>query len=249
MQQVSYTEKESGRFRRGQGWKVNLFGQNSDVPTEELQAFRVDMNAHMVLQTHLHIVDQFQVFIAGSGSINRQRVEMVTAHYADHHTAYGPLIAGEQGMSYLTLRPKTDAGMITIPRPDIRDHLQPTKRRHRTSAPITLSIPPVMQHRAEIAVETVMEGKDGDEGMTCLVYRLGADQSVQAPELEGTGGYYVVVMNGTLVADDEALAPWSLLFVAPHDAAPLLLAGPDGVELLVTVFPLRDAWMQKVGVA
>jgi hypothetical protein len=33
---------------------------------------------------------------------------MITAHCADHHTAYGSLVAGAQEMSYLTLRPPAE---------------------------------------------------------------------------------------------------------------------------------------------
>ena len=249
MQIVSYAEKEPNRFKRGRGWKVNLFGQNSDVPTEDLQAYRIDMSAHMVLDPHLHIVDQFQVFIAGSGKIGPDKAEMVTAHYADHHTAYGPLVAGPQGMSYLTLRPKTDAGMIKVSTPNIRAHLQPTKRRHRTSVPITLSIDPVLRHLEEVVVETIFDEKPGDEGMSAVVYRLGTGMSATGPTSEGTGGYYAVVMNGSLELDGRTLDPWSLVFIAPGEEPVILQAGEKGVEVMITIFPQRDPWMQKLGAA
>lgn len=247
MQVVSYADKVGARFKRGKGWKVNLFGQNSDVPTEALQAFRIDMSAHMVLDPHLHIVDQFQVFIDGSGKIGPNRAEIVTAHYADHHTAYGPLVAGPQGMSYLTLRPKTDAGMVKVSSPDIRSHLQTTKRRHRTSEPVTLSIEPVMEHLEEVRIESIFEEKPGDEGMSVFVYRMGRGLTVQGPPTEGTGGYYIIVMNGSLALPDQMLGPWSLIFVAPGEAAAQIEAGEHGAEVMVTVFPSRDPWMQTLG--
>jgi hypothetical protein len=248
MQVASYADKVGGRFKRGRGWKVNIFGQNSDVPTEDLQAFRIDMSAHMVLDPHLHIVDQFQVFIDGAGKIGPNRAEIVTAHYADHHTAYGPLVAGPQGMSYLTLRPKTDAGMIKVASPDIRSHLQPTKRRHRTSEPVTLSIEPVMQHLEEVVVESIFEEKPGDDGMGVLVYRLGQGMSVTGPSTEGTGGYYVIVMNGAISVGEGILGPWSLVFVSPGELPPTVVAGDQGAEVMVTIFPARDPWMQALGV-
>ncbi|MGO8140917.1 hypothetical protein AB9F34_33105, partial [Rhizobium leguminosarum] len=80
-------------------------------------AEHVDLNAHQKLDSHFHIVDQFQVFIAGSGTIGRDEVRLVTVHYADHNTGYGPLIASEQGLSYLTLRSKTDAGLVYLTTP------------------------------------------------------------------------------------------------------------------------------------
>lgn len=247
MQIVSYAEKEPSRFKRGRGWKVNLFGQNSAIPTRDLQAYRIDMSAHMKLDAHLHIVDQFQVFMAGSGKIGRDRADMISVHYADHHTAYGPLIAGAQGMSYLTLRPKTDAGMVMVNDPDIRTKLAPTKRRHRMSPPVILSIEPVLRNLDAMVVEQIFEGKPGDEGMAALVYRLGPDMQTPGPDLVGTGGYYIVVMNGTLETNDGPLGPWSLIFVGPDEAPPQLRAGTSGLEALITIYPQRDAWMQDLG--
>ena len=249
MQIASYIDKEANRFLRGRGWKINLLGQNSDVPTEDLQAFRIDMSADMVLESHFHIVDQFQIFMAGSGTIGRDSANMITAHYADHHTGYGPLVAGRQGMSYLTLRSKTDAGLVKLSTPNVREQLRPTKRRHRVSTPITLSIDPVLRHLAEPSIETVMEEKPGDDGMTVKIFRLGSGMAAPAPDTAGTGGYYIVVMNGGLEINGETLRPWSLLFVTMDDDPPMLTAGVEGVEVLIAVFPVQDPWMQQLGVA
>jgi hypothetical protein len=247
MQIVSYAEKEPGRFKRGRGWKVNLFGQNSDVPGTALQAFRIDMSANMELDSHFHIVDQFQVFIGGSGCIGRDRTDMITVHYADHHTGYGPLIADANGMSYLTLRPKTDAGLVKLSTPNVREQLRPTKRRHRVSSQIIPAIPPVLQAREELSMETVVEAKPGDDGMTVTVVRMGPDMQVPAPATDGTGGYYVIVMNGSLVHEGLTYEPWSLMWVAHTESAPLLTAGAQGLEALITVFPVWDEWMAQVG--
>lgn len=249
MQAVDYRLKEPDRFKRGKGWKVNLFGQNSDVPARDLQAFRVDMSANMQLDSHFHIVDQFQIFIAGSGTIGRDNATMITAHYADHHTGYGPLIAGDQGMSYLTLRSKTDAGLVKLSTPNVREQLKPTKRRHRVSAPVVLSIPPVLQHLEAPIIETVMEEKPGDDGMTVQVIRLGAGMEAAAPATAGTGGYYMTVLNGELHLGADALPPCSLVWVGHDEPAPVLRAGTAGVEVMVSVFPVWDDWMRDLGEA
>ena len=73
MQVSSYAENQPKHFRRGQSWKINLFGKNSDIATPDPQAFRLDLNAHQKLDSHFRIVDQFQVFIAGSGTIGRDQ--------------------------------------------------------------------------------------------------------------------------------------------------------------------------------
>ena len=246
MRAVSYREKEPERFRRGDSWKINLFGKNSDVPSAELQAFRLDLNAHQKLDSHFHIVDQFQVFIAGSGSIGRDTVHVVTAHYADHHTGYGPLIAGAQGLSYLTLRSKTDAGLVKLSTPNVRDQLKPSKKRHRVSAPVVLSIDPVLKARDTVAIESVMPEEPGDDGMCVQVIRLGSGMSTPAPDPSEGGGQYLIVLNGSLHLDGQIYRPFSLVWVAAADAAPLLQAGEEGLELMVTQYPREDEWMQSI---
>ncbi|QKK15341.1 hypothetical protein [Rhizobium indicum] len=246
MQTASYTEKEPTRFRRGQSWKINMFGKNSDIAAPDPQAFRLDLNAHQKLDSHFHIVDQFQVFIAGSGTIGRDEVRLVTVHYADHHTGYGPLIASEQGLSYLTLRSKTDAGLVYLTTPTVREKLKPTKRRHRTSGAVALSIEPVLRNRTELTVDTIIEEQPGDDGMNCKVFRLGPTMAMQAPDPTGSGGQYLIVLNGSLIHEGRTYEPFSLMFVRFDDPAPTITAGEDGLELMITQFPTEDEWMKSI---
>lgn len=246
MQAASYAEKEPSRFRRGQSWKINLFGKNSDIATPDPQAFRLDLNAHQKLDSHFHIVDQFQVFIAGSGTIGRDEVRLVTVHYADHHTGYGPLIASAQGLSYLTLRSKTDAGLVYLTTPNVREKLKPTKRRHRVSEPVALSIDPVLRNRADVAIDTAIEEQPGDDGMNVKVFRLGPSMTVQAPDPKQGGGQYLIVLNGSLILEGATYTPFSVIFVRFDDEAPMLEAGDSGLELMVTQFPHEDDWMKSI---
>ncbi|MCT7376733.1 hypothetical protein [Chelativorans salis] len=246
MQAASYVEKEPDRFRRGQSWKINLFGKNSDIATPDPQAFRLDLNAHQKLDSHFHIVDQFQVFIAGSGTIGRNQVQLVTVHYADHHTGYGPLIASAQGLSYLTLRSKTDAGLVYLSTPNVREKLKPTKRRHRVSPQVTLSTDPVLRNRDSISVESVIDEEPGDDGMNVKVIRLGPNMAAQSPDPSESGGQYLIVLNGSLLLDGKSYEPYSLVFLRALDEAPLLTAGEAGLEVMVTQFPREDEWMKSI---
>ncbi|MEH7847277.1 MULTISPECIES: hypothetical protein [Rhizobium] len=223
-----------------------MFGKNSDIAAPDPQAFRLDLNAHQRLESHFHIVDQFQVFIAGSGTIGRDEVRLVTVHYADHHTGYGPLVASEQGLSYLTLRSKTDAGLVYLTTPNVREKLRPTKRRHRTSGAVPLSIEPVLRNRTELTVDTVIEEKPGEDGMNCKVFRLGPKMIVQTPDPGTGGGQYLIVLNGALIHEGQTYGPFSLLFVRSDDPAPTVVAGEDGLELMLTQFPTEDDWMKSI---
>lgn len=246
MRAVDYAEKAPQQFRRGDSWKINLFGQNSDVPSPALQAFRIDLNANQVLDAHLHIVDQFQVFIAGSGRIGRDTAQILTVHYADHHTGYGPLVAGPQGLSYLTLRSKTDAGLVKLSRPDLREHLRPSAKRHCTSQPVTLSIEPVLRDRTAPAVEPVIDGGPEGGGMSAVIVRLGPGQSLTMPDPATGGGQYLVVVNGAIVDGTRRLAPFSLVWVDPAEPPATVEAAEGGAEVLLTQFPVQDDWMRSI---
>ena len=60
------------------------------------------------LGTHFHFQDQFQLVIKGGGTIGRSPLQRFSLHYASGHTGYGPLVAGEGGMTYYTIRAITD---------------------------------------------------------------------------------------------------------------------------------------------
>src|SRR5947209_4589797 len=68
------------------------------------QAFLVEQDPDSVIEPHFHLENEFQVMVAGSGSLGRHPVEPVSVHYAGAHTGYGPIASGSDGLSYFTLR-------------------------------------------------------------------------------------------------------------------------------------------------
>ena len=62
---------------RGTGeehWRTDFLGRQGDggAIKEEPQAFLIEMHANESILPHFHEVDQFQVFVAGSGGMGRQ---------------------------------------------------------------------------------------------------------------------------------------------------------------------------------
>ena len=53
-------------------------------------AYLVEQAAGAVVAPHYHQVDQFQLFVGGSGRIGTHALEGVTVHYAGAHSPYGP---------------------------------------------------------------------------------------------------------------------------------------------------------------
>src|SRR5690606_27671827 len=97
-------------------------------------ALVVDQPPEAVIPTHFHAIDQFQVFIAGGGPIGRKPIEPVTVHYTNAHTGYRPIIAGPEGLKYLTLRPRHRAESRAQVLPDRKQAQQPAPRPHRLGA-------------------------------------------------------------------------------------------------------------------
>ena len=73
-------------------------------------AYRVHQGPGTVSQPHFHQANQFQVFVEGEGFFGKQPVRAVRAQYAQAFTPYGPIVAGDPGLSYLTLRNGWDPG-------------------------------------------------------------------------------------------------------------------------------------------
>ena len=84
-------------------WKIDLI-ESDEGPQPAPQVFAVQMDPGSSLGTHFHFQDQFQLVIKGGGTIGRSPLQRFSLHYASGHTGYGPLVAGEGGMTYYTVR-------------------------------------------------------------------------------------------------------------------------------------------------
>jgi hypothetical protein len=223
-------------------WGTVFFGtRTSTSAAPGPQATMSELNPSEALVPHFHGVTMFQLFIAGSGTLgkNAQPLQPITVQFKDHHTAYGPVVAGPQGLSFVALRMRTgDSAPVYLDRPGYREKLKPSKRRHLTSAPVGLSIEPVLRFRKEPVWEPLLE--QGDDGFAAHVVRLGANMSADGPDPRKAGGYYVFVANGSLMQQDKELALWSMAVVEPNENGFELRAGDRGLEALVLQYPKED---------
>lgn len=220
-------------------WRTDFIGQRGEgVTREEPQAFLIEMSPNEVIVPHFHEVDQFQVFVSGSGALGRQAARgPVAIHYADHHTGYGPINASPQGFSYFTLRARTDPGAVYLHKPGYRERLKPSKKRHGVADGITLSTEPVLMSRKEIAVEKLLEELDGNDGLAATMMRMGPGMTLTGPDPSSTGGQHYLVINGSIEIGGEEFTAWSTVFVPATDPALEVRAGPRGLEVLLLQYP------------
>lgn len=224
-------------------WRTDFMGQRGNgTMIAAPQAFLIEMSADEVIVPHFHEVNQFQVFVAGSGSIGRSApvTNPVTVHYADHHTGYGPITAGPQGYSYFTLRAVTDPGAVYLHRPGYREKLRPSGRRHALAAGIVLSTEPVLMNRTGVAIEHLMQELAGENAPAVQLIRMGPATQMTGPDPCGSGGQHWLILNGSLELDGASYAAWSTVFVAAGDAPLVFCSGPCGLEVIALAYPRHE---------
>jgi hypothetical protein len=65
----------------------------------------------------------FQVIVSGDGTLGTHAVRPCSVHFARAHTPYGPITAGPNGLSWLTIRARRDAEGAQF-LPEKRDQLE-----------------------------------------------------------------------------------------------------------------------------
>jgi hypothetical protein len=222
-------------------WRTDYLGKRVKQIENSPQAYIADIDSNGSIPPHFHQVDQFQVLVAGSGSLGRTVAPLIALHYVDHHTAYGPINAGPCGLSVFTVRAQSDPGGIFLHKPGYKDFLKPTKKRYLLADNIRLSTEPVLQSRSEVALENVLEDVDNSDGLGAFMLRLGADMETTGPDPKATGGQYYLLLNGSLQLDGASYPTSSTVYAAPTDEALKVRAGPHGLEALILNFPRRES--------
>ena len=133
-------------------WGTTFFGPRSSTGVAPgPQATMSEMAANETIIPHFHGITQFQLFAAGYGTIgkNAAAIQPLLVQYKDHHTAYGPVVAGPQGLTFMALRIKTgDSAPVYLDKPGYREKLKSSKRRNWFSSPVGLSTEPEFEIRA-----------------------------------------------------------------------------------------------------
>ena len=232
------------------GWITTFIGQNrgtlrpGDTPPESgclyPMAFLVEKGAGAVVPSHFHQADQYQVVVLGSGRMGLHDVAGVAVHYTDAYSAYGPIVAADEGIAWFTLRNTWDPGARYLPahRQQLRDARARHSHREATCGPM----PPLTgQELAAVGVPARKEVIAGTaDGLGTWRYIVPAGGSVTGPEPSRGGGQFWLVSAGSAaVAGGALLAVRSCVFVAPDDAAACLVAGPGGADLMCMQFPRR----------
>jgi hypothetical protein len=203
-------------------WFTSYIGPNRYRPaasppapgTPMAVAFLVEQDPGTTVAAHFHQADQFQLIVGGGGTLGRHAVAPGTVHFVGAYSAYGPIVAGDRGLSYFTLRNGWDPGARYMP--GARGEL-PRQRLHREAAGAAIDAAP--------------------DGLMATPLTLAPGTALTDP-LAG-GDRFWVVLEGAIQVADDMLGPRSCMFTAASEAAPQASAGETGARVMMMRFPAR----------
>jgi rubredoxin len=235
---VSLAEATASREQLGtpgnEIWRTHFLAA---VPgTRDPQAFMVQYAPGRVLRTHFHDVDEFQIVVAGRGTLGRHELAPFTVHFARAFTPYGPIVAGADGLSFLTLRARRDSSGPQL-LPDKRDALEQVEGRVPWQAAEQLGPAPA---DGDFSVSRLTKLVDAT-GLAAWFMHLPPACSAAMPAAANCGGQYVVVLQGAVNLGSRSVAAPAVGYVA-NDETPLTLTnGSQAAVLAVLNFPRHDS--------
>ena len=197
-------------------------------------AYLIEQSPDSVGPSHFHQNAEFQIIVAGDGLFGRRPVKPYMVHYAGQQTGYGPLTAGPNGLSYLTLRPVTDFGIWMLP--ESRNLMDPRIPRGQVHSE-------VLPGRASGLGGQVVSGVIAPraDGLASWRVQLPVEGKAVLPAHPGGGGAFLVVIGGAMIVAGKAFGTLGTVWVGTAEPAPDIHAGPEGVDFLVMQFP-GNAW-------
>jgi hypothetical protein len=218
-----------------------------DVPTGQLrttyflssppgsglpQSFRVENTPHRHLGTHFLEVDQFQVIVRGTGTLGRHVLEPFMVHFSRAFTPYGPIVAGADGVEWLTLRMRRDEGSQHLP--ERREALLAVKNREPWQVSERLPFEEVADDGKLQPLPAIRD----ERGLGAFAVRVKAGEELTLPDAKITGGMFLVACRGGLKKGDGETASLATMIVHPHEGAVTVTAGSGGLDALVLTFPI-----------
>lgn len=195
-------------------------------------AYLVEQAPHSVVDPHFHAIDQFQLFVGGSGRIGTHALEGITVHYAAAHSPYGPIAAGPEGVSYVTLRPGWDPGAQWMPGAAQVLRAMPD-RRHVALTSEPLARCEDLRNLQRVAIAPVLPPDGSGFGASQVCAGPGAAVRIDPG---GSRGLFCYVLAGALQGDGPQLGPAACIYFSGEEAPRALRAGAEGVELIQVAF-------------
>ena len=242
--------RQTNKRRANEGWNTLYMGTNrfSQKPGDPIPdpatlfpvAFLVEKEPGSIVRPHFHQAEQFQIVVGGAGKFGVHDVDGIVVHYTGPYTAYGPLVASDQGLDWFTLRSGWDPGARYMPaeRQSLREGRAKYPHREATAEVKQVLTETELVRLAENTAEPILPA--AEDGVAAWRYRLAPGASLTGPEPGLGGGQFWVILAGSMTASGGELLPVkSCVFVPPEEAPLAPVAGPMGTEILCLQFAAR----------
>lgn len=214
-------------------WRTNFMASPPEDP-DHPQAFLAEGGPRRVIRTHFHENDQFQVFVSGDGHAGKHPIAPFQVHFARKYTPYGPIIAKDAGVGFLTLRTRCDPGAQYLP--EQRDKLVNVEGRKPWQLTVPVKFP---KSSGAIAIEP-LEGLQDDRGLAAHALSMKAGAEALGPDPSHSNGQYIVVLGGSLMHEGKEQKATTIIFVTPSEGPFKLMAGAEGLQAVTLHFPRPD---------
>lgn len=211
-------------------------GERPDPGAASPIAYLVEQGPGTQLRAHFHEADQFQVFVSGAGRIGAHEATPGLGHFVGPFSGYGPIVAGDTGLAYMTLRNAFDPGAQWLP-----ENVAKMRPHRESRREVTFHAPPSVTEADlvaldEVRIETLVDAQP--DGLATWSYRIPPGGAATGPRPDTGGGQFWLVMAGQLVdAAEGPLGRLSMAFVRPGDDHYVAHAGAGGLHVLVLQFP------------
>lgn len=197
------------------------------------QAYLVSQTAGWSIPTHFHLEDQYQLVIGGAGKIGVHPVRRGALHFASRHSGYGPVAAGSEGLSYLTLRAVTDSYLWELPE-NREKNLRELPKRQATVEPKVFS---GEQSRANdsLYVEEMIP-PDGS-GLGAWFLSSNQAEAISLPDQVSAGGRFLYVFEGSFTDGEHEFSAGSCIWLNPDESLESCQSGNNGVQICIAQFP------------
>lgn len=202
-------------------------------PGESLgpQALIARQNCGWELPVHFHMQHQFQVVIRGNGRLGKHILSPGSVHYTSPQSAYGPIVAGDDGLDYFTLRVLTDKGAWYLP--ESREFMQTglSKRQMWGNNSDSESTPATL-----IPL--------GDDGIGAWMWRCDFGKVIEIDAKPSKSGRFHLVTAGTFKFNDQELPLGSCVYCMADQKCIFTAVEPSS-QLIVVQFPddAIDHWV------
>jgi len=197
------------------------------------QSFLQEQGPGAILRAHFHRANQFQVVVKGQGKLGKHAVSPLSLHYSDGDTPYGPLVAGEEGLGYFTLRAKHEDGAYFMPE-SRKEREKAGKKRSLMPEHIELSTIEFSDNDT-LKSKTIIEKHE--DGLFAHLITVPPNKGWDGPSPKNGDGQFYLIVKGSMRYDEKELPLWSTIFVFPEDEPLKLEAGDNGLAMLVMQFP------------